>query len=249
MDGIPVHAPLSARRCAWYSYRVEQRARGDRGRRSHWQTLEQGVSDNLFYLDDGTGRCAVDPDGAAVTPAHRNVWYGASRIPGRYHPSDGVWWARLLGRLGHAYRYTERRIEPGDAIYAIGEFITHGSGGASFDLAGAVGDRLREWKRDRAFLLREFDADGDGAVDVREWASARARAEREIAAEREHERDPPPVDVLGRPRHGRRPFVIAAGTEDALIARCLWTACGFLAFGAPLLCLALWAISVRLAGA
>ncbi|MEQ8492841.1 MAG: GIDE domain-containing protein [Gammaproteobacteria bacterium] len=246
MDGDPIHAPLSMRPCVWFRYKVEQRRERRSGdQRSAWRTIEQGVSDYLFYLTDHTGRCAVDPDGAAVTPAHRHVWYGTSRIPGRYHADDGAWWARTLGAIGQPYRYTEQRIEPGDAIYALGEFTTHGGGAVRFDREGAIGDRLREWKRDRAFLLREFDTDGDGHVDLAEWQAARTRAAAEVDAAQAGNAGPPPVDLLARARERRHPFVIAAGTEEALVHRCRLAAGSLLALAVPCLVGAAWAIVLR----
>jgi len=248
MDGDPIHAPLSMRRCAWYAYKVEHRERrqasGQRGR--HWATIERGTSEHLFHLVDDTGRCAIDPDGATVRPRRRHAWYGATRIPGRFHPDDGVWWARALGMLGQPYRYTESRIEPGDPIYAIGEFITHGGAAVPADDGAAIAERLREWKRDQTGLLARFDADGDGRIDVKEWEAARAAAAREVAAEQDHGGAPPPVDVLARPRDRRRPFIIAAGSEQALLARYRLAIGALLALALPLLSASLWAIAVRL---
>ena len=194
--------------------RREQRGNG-RGRRAA-HTIEQGVSGDLFYLVDDTGRCAIDPDGASVTPAHRQVWYGAQRIPGRYHADDGRWWARALGRLGQRYRYTERRIEPGDPLYALGRFVTHSASANPTDHGPEIAARLREWKRDRAFLRREFDRDGNGEIDAAGWAAARGprrrRGARGIARRRAttgrrpartHRRPPPPVHHRRRHRASR----------------------------------------------
>ncbi len=248
MDGDEIFAPLSTRRCVWFSYKVEKREERSRGNGrggNSWSTIEQGRSEDLFYLVDTTGRCAVDPEGAAVTAGHNNVWYGTSRIPGRYHESDGVWWARAMGAVGKPYRYTERRIEPGDALYAIGNFTTHGGAAARFDVDGAVGDKLREWKRDSAFMLRHFDADGDGQIDLDEWQAARDKATAEIMAEQEHAVAPPPVDVLARTGDRRRPFVIHAGTEDEIIRRCTRYAAGLAMVSVPLFVLALWALVLR----
>ena len=246
MDGDPVHAPLSNRACVWYRYKVERREkRGSGNSNQSWRVVEQGVSDNLFSLEDRTGQCAVDPDGAAVTPAHRHVWYGTSRIPGRYHDDDGTWWARGLGQLGKPFRYTEARISPGDAIYALGTFHTHGGAATKFDAAGAIGDKLREWKRDRDFMLRNFDADGDGEIDVQEWEAARARAEREVMAENAGNAGPPPVDLLSKPASRRQPFIIAAGTEEEIVTRCRYAAGALLVLALPLVVGALWSLVLR----
>ncbi|MCZ6892988.1 MAG: hypothetical protein O7H40_02930, partial [Gammaproteobacteria bacterium] len=75
---------------------------------------------------------------------------------------------------------------------------------------------------------------------------ARAEAEREVAAGQKEGSGPPPVDVLGRTRDRRRPFVIAAGTEDDIIKTYMRTTAGLLTVAVPLMCTAIWAIGVRL---
>lgn len=251
MDGEPIHAPLSMKLCGWYKYKVEHReTHYSNGKRTpRWVTVDQATSEDLFYLVDTSGHCAIDPEGAVVTPTHSNVWYGTSRIPGRYHDSDGVWWARVLGQVGKPYRYNEQRIEPGDPIYAIGHFTTHGGAGSRFDNNAAVGELLREYKRDQATILERFDDNGDGQIDAKEWKKARVEAEREVAAGQKEGSGPPPVDVLGRTCDRRRPFVIAAGTEDDIIKTCKRNAAVLLTVAVPLLCAAIWAIGVRLTAA
>ncbi|MEX2479356.1 MAG: GIDE domain-containing protein [Gammaproteobacteria bacterium] len=248
MDGDPIHAPLSLRHCTWYRFKVERREKRGGGNNSRgWRTIDRGVSEHLFYLEDATGRCAIDPEGAAVTATHRNIWYGSSRIPGRYHVDDGAWWARTLGWFGQSYRYIELRIEPGDPIYVLGNFITHCATSAPFDKDAAVGELLRDWKRDREFMLRQFDANGDGEIDMDEWAAARERAEDEVLDARKHTGDPPPVDLLGRTADRRRPFIIAAGNEAQAVAHCRRRVMTLASLGLPLLIMCAWAIAIRLA--
>ena len=155
MDGDPLYAPLFGRLCTWYQFRVERReTHYDNGkRRSSWATLEQGTSDDLFYLADITGSCAIDPEGATVTPTHRNIWSGRSQTPSRYDAADASWWAPGMGRMGGQYRYTERRIDAGHAIYAIGDFITHGGAASRADSGAQTAVLLRQWKRDQTPCL------------------------------------------------------------------------------------------------
>lgn len=250
MDGDPIYAPLSNRPCVWWKYRVEQRQeRTSNGRRdSRWVTIENGTSDSLFYLVDSTGRCAVDPEGAAVTPTERNTWYGSTRIPGRYHDDDGTWWARGMGSIGQRYRYVESRIEPGDPLYAIGEFRTHDGAAARFDKSKAAGDILREWKRDQSWMLQQFDANNDGQIDMQEWQQARAEAEKIAVAKHGEGGQPPPVDLMSRARTRGQPFVIHAGTEAEILKRYNWQLAALLSIGLPLLVMTLWSVAIRFGG-
>ena len=84
-DGEPIYSPLSLQPCIWYRYKVEKkkRAGGANQNSSAWVTVDNGVSDSLFYLIDPTGRCVVDPEGGSMTPSVKDVWYGRERTPGR----------------------------------------------------------------------------------------------------------------------------------------------------------------------
>ena len=249
MDGDPLYAPLSGRLCSWYQFRVERReTHYDNGkRRSSWATLEQGTSDDLFYLADVTGSCAIDPEGATVTPTHRNIWYGRSRTPSRYDAADASWWTQGMGRMGGQYRYTERRIEPGHATYAIGDFITHGGTGSRTDSGAQTAVLLREWKRDQTAMLARFDTNGDGGIDLQEWETARVAAAREVAETQSGAPAPPPVDVLAKTGDRQRPFIIAAGTEDQIVARYQRWATALLIIAIPLANATIWAAGIRFA--
>ena len=209
--------------------------------------VERGISDNLFHLIDTSGSCAVDPDGAQVHATPRDVWYGQSARPAGFRPPAPNLLSRWFESVGKAYRYTEHLIRPGDAIYVIGQFITHGgSATAPIETDDKVTERLRAWKRDQAALLREFDANRDGQIDAQEWAAVRARAEREAQAERGGTGDPPPVDVIGQTRDRRRPFIIAVGNEEPVLASRTLIALTFMTLGAPLAIAVVWAWVVRL---
>ncbi len=247
MDGLPIHAPLSGRPCVWYRYRVERRERsgGRNANNERWRTIDSGISDSLFYLVDPTGRCAVDPEGAKVTPSAKNVWYGNSRTPGRL--DDRPRWLRFTGidQIGRAFRYTESRIESGDPLYALGDFTTHGGAGADFDRPTEVRELLREWKKDTAGLLARFDANGDGAIDLGEWDSARSAAEKAVDGKRAEHVVAPPVDVLGHARGSRNPFILAARTEEEMMARFHWSAVALLILAVSATTLAIWMLSIR----
>lgn len=239
LDGEPIIAPLSQRRCTWYRYKVEQRRdRDSRGRReSEWEVIDQGVSEALFQLVDTSGRCVVDPDGATVTPTVRSVWYGHSARP------DGPNAPRFS--FGQRYRFSEERMHPGDPLFAMGLFLTAGGAGSALPNDGEIRDLIRIWKADQEELLRRFDKDRDGTIDVTEWEAVRAAAIAEVVA-RSPGTQAPAVDVLRATGDPRRPFLLAAQFQEDLIRRLTWQGGGALAFALAAAIAIFWAVSLRL---
>ncbi|HHM06075.1 MAG TPA: hypothetical protein ENJ19_10095 [Gammaproteobacteria bacterium] len=213
LGGEPIVAPLSRLPCAWYAFRVERRAHGDRGPK--WRVVERGVSDALFGLEDETGRCVIDPEGAAVTPAQKEVWYGEFARPVLPLASEQGLHASFRGE----YRYTEERIHVDDNLYALGFFQATGGAAEPLNLRETTRELLAQWKRDQSALLARFDRNGDGAIDLEEWDEARraAAAEaRELAARRLQE---PAVPVLSKPANRRQPFLLSVHLQHGLARR------------------------------
>jgi len=211
MPGAPVIAPLSKLACTWWSYTVERRSRDGRGR-TKWQVVDRAVSDGLFLLEDETGRCIVDPDGADVLPTATDTWYGDTPLPVAGPPAH-----RGFRGFGSDYRYRESRMHDGDRLYAIGWFRTEGNvlPGAVDEEVGAL---LRQWKRDPAALAQRFDADRDGTLSLREWEKAREVAHQQVLAERRRDAALPGVHVLQKPADDR-PLLLAAADAGALARR------------------------------
>lgn len=245
MPGEPIRAPLSGLPCTWYRYEVEHletRQDASGRQRSEWRTLEKGVSEAIFFLEDDTGRCIVDPDGAEVLPSIRMQWRGDLPRPG-FAPLDTGWLANFLS-FG-AYRYTEARIHENDHLYAVGQFAGLGDA-AIASLSDDVRDILAGWKRDKAALLRRFDQDGNGEIDVNEWESARDAAEREALARQRDTAPPPEFNVLRRPTYNK-PFFLSTVPQHTLISRNRCHAAVALATSVVLVVSLGWAITVRLA--
>jgi len=223
MAGAPVIAPLSKLPCTWWSYTVERRVRDNRNRLK-WRVVSRRVSDSLFYLEDETGRCIIDPEGADVLPAATDSWYGETPLPVAGPPVH-----RGFRGFGSDYRYRESRMHDGDPLYAIGWFRTEGN-----VQPGAVEEEvvalLRQWKRNQAVLLERFDADGDGTLSLPEWEKAREAAHEQIMTERRRHAAEPGVHILERPRDDR-PLLLAAGDAERLARRYRWHAvAGLVAF-------------------
>lgn len=237
MPGDPILGPLTRMRCVWWSYRVEEHVGS--GKNSRWDTVSDGRSDELFHIEDSTGRCVIDPDHAVVYPSAKNVWYGNSATPDTA-PHMG------MGSLGGRYRYTEERIDEDVPLYALGYFHTQGPVSAG-DIDEEVRQQLVAWKKDQAWLIQHFDANHDGVVDSQEWDAARAEARRLVLEQERDNLKRPPVDVLGRPPDGRE-FILSTLPQQKLEGRLrLYTAACLLCF----LCagaLGTYLVHVRLTG-
>lgn len=215
MPGPPIVSPLTQSRCTWWSFKVEQRVQTGRGQ--SWRSIEHGTSDDLFLIRDATGQCVVDPEAAEVIPATRTVWYGDEPQPLRGPPIGGF-------ALTSRYRYVEERIAPQDFIFAIGFFDTRGGNPGAWAIDQEVAQVLHAWKQDQAALLRRFDADHDGQLNDQEWENTRAAARAQVLAQEHEAQQRPAMNVLAKPKDGRR-FIISTRPEKQVVKRFqLWAA-------------------------
>ncbi len=226
----PAAAPLTARPCVWWSYEIAQERRDSKGN-THWHTVENGTSIELFALVDADGaRCLVGPVSAEVTPTLRNVWYGTEPRPVG-PPLDSI-------PLLHSgdWRYTESLLGPGAQLCVMGELRSHSELG---DAGAATAATLHAWKQDQQALLARFDRDHDGKLNAQEWDDARATATREAQAETLQssiER----VSVISQPTNGD-PFLIAPLSAAALEKRERLFAALYFMLGLACVVLCAWA--------
>jgi hypothetical protein len=183
-----VYSPAHHLPCLWYRYRAYVRQGDD------WRQTEADESQAIFILDDGSGRCLLDPIGAEILTSRKETYTtGDSKVE-------------------------EELLLAGDRLYALGEFTSRGGGHARFDERAELGQVLAEWKEDRDDLHRRFDLDGNGEIDAQEWQLARQAARRELAARKREVLAEPVNHVLSRPRHGR-PYLIANFPPETLAGR------------------------------
>ncbi|MEO8441397.1 MAG: hypothetical protein ABI547_02845 [Betaproteobacteria bacterium] len=172
--GTPLTSKLSITPCVWYQYEVHEKSSKD-----EWNLQDFGISTEPFIIKDGGGRCVIDPEGAEVICARKKTWAQGS------------------------YRYTEWLLLPREQVYALGDFVTVGGANSDLDLAADVGELLAEWKKDHPELLRRFDLDHSGAIDLKEWELARRSAVREVEANHREIRMSAGTNVLRAPADGR----------------------------------------------
>lgn len=209
LDGIPVCSPLTGLTCLWFRYTLEEA-----DSEGHWRIIDQGESDASFLLDDGSGRCLVDPEGGEILTRHKEVQRNGKR------------------------RHTEWRLLPGDTLYVNGAFKTLNGSATRADADATLKALLAEWKADRAELLRRFDMDGNGEIDQEEWQLARAAARREAARQLAENDSPGELHILRRPENGA-PLLISNLPPERLARRYgLWALFHLLVFFGSLVLIA-----------
>ncbi len=252
MNGPPIVSPLTGITCTWYSNSIEEWSDGYNttfGRRSSWRTVSSDTSSDLFMLQDETGVCVIDPDGAAVTTVVKEVWYDdtgdwAPGRPQRRLPS--IFGATLFGS-SNRYRYTERRMQPNDSLYAIGQFHTVGGAQELPQTDEEVRQLLAEWKRDQKTLLARFDTNHDGVLSMDEWERARQAARQEVLKGQRQRMAGPSINIMRKPDDHHLPYLLSVLPQDQLVRRYrgyAWAALAlFLLAGA----VCSWMLAVRLA--
>jgi hypothetical protein len=175
--------------CLWYRWKVEQR-----GAKNQWRTLDKGESSDYFVLRDDSGDCVVDPEQAEIVTKHCDTWISGD------------------------YRYTEWKLIQDDYLYVIGQFKTVGGSNSTLTHAELVKQVLSEWKTDNAGLLKRFDLDENGALDMQEWMLARQAAKREAEKRLAQARAEPDTNFMLKPHDGRL-FLISNIDQDKLARR------------------------------
>ncbi|MCP4408612.1 MAG: hypothetical protein GY807_12775 [Gammaproteobacteria bacterium] len=229
-------SPLSGRSCVWYDYTIQENV----GMFSHKRlSVNSNSSDNLFVLEDDTGQCVIDPEGAEIQPSKTSIWYGNTAWP-----EHGPLGAYGILSLGHRYRYTERIIKPGDTLYAIGYFITQGTDYQG-ELKHDIGAILRAWKNDPQ-KMRSLDLNQDGNIDMQEWARARRSAEKEAIRERARRATIAVTHLLRASDEKSRPFILSTHLQNHLTRRFRIQAILGLSIFAGVGITSIWAVLTRL---
>ncbi len=192
----PLYSKLHQLPCIWYRYLIEKKDSDNK-----WKREDSGETTDSFVLKDETGECVIDPDKAEIVTQHRSQWQE------------------------NGYRYTEWTLLGGDRIYAIGEFRTLGGNATVFDSRVELDEILTEWKKDMPALTRRFDSNGDGKIDLEEWAKAREEALREVEKRRMEVLSMPEYHEMVRPADGR-PYLLSNLSPERLSRRYLYWSWG-----------------------
>ncbi|PTN11374.1 E3 ubiquitin ligase [Nitrosomonas aestuarii] len=203
-------APLSGNSCVWYTYKIQRYQRS--GKNSHWSTVEEGTSNKSFLIQDNTGICVINPEGAEILTEHSRTWYGNTEKPKQTKNTNNFF--NVIS--GRRYRYIEKFIYVHDLIYALGNFKTSGGGRDVPSNHQMTGQVIREWKQDYNQVLNHFDQDKNGKIDILEWEAVRAAASQEAEKRRQHLSKMPTVYTLSNTIHKQHPFILSTFSQKIL---------------------------------
>lgn len=203
-------APLSGNPCVWYTFKVQQLQKS--GRSNQWKTVEEGTSNQSFVIHDDTDACIVHPEGAEVMTAHSRTWYGNTPRPGQADTRNIL----LKVLSSRRYRYIEKLIHVHDIIYALGSFGSSGGGRNIPDTHQMTGQVIREWRQNYSDILKRFDQDKNGEIDLQEWEAVREAARQEAEVRRQEMARLPTAHALSRTSDKHHPFIISTYSQKTL---------------------------------
>ncbi|SEM75981.1 GIDE domain-containing protein [Nitrosomonas marina] len=206
-------APLSGTTCVWFTYKIQQYRRT--GKSSHWSTIEEKTSTEQFLIKDDTGTCVIDPEGAEVQTTYSRTWYGHTKKPSRANKSNNFF--NII--IGKRYRYIERIIQADDILYALGDFKTKGGGRNVPGIHQMTGTVIREWRHNYKQILKHFDRDKNGTIDMNEWEEVRAAARHEAEKRRQELSRLPTVYSLGNTTKKQQPFILSTFGQQKLVKK------------------------------
>lgn len=149
----PMRSPLHGVPCVWF------RAWTYAADGNHMFRLLSFVqSNNAILLNDGTGKCSVNPKNAEVIYVEK----------------------RTSNHNDH--RYVEEYLIADKPLYLLGNLDTRQHISDPKVIHAETGKLLSEWRKNTPKLLFRFDQNLNGKIDENEWEAARLAARKEVEA-------------------------------------------------------------------
>ncbi len=146
-------SPIRGVECVWFRLWVYSRDSN-----YMWRLADYRMSAQPFLLQDETGRCRIDPEGAEVFAASRHVV------------------------VQNDHKYIEDVLFADKPLYVLGELDSGSQINAEAEIHQEAGRLIIKLKQSKARLLQRFDFNRDGEIDMHEWEHARENAYAEAHA-------------------------------------------------------------------
>lgn len=216
--------PLSNIDCVLYRYSIERYEQ--RGKSSQWVTIAQGNSFQcLFYIDDGTGKILVSPEGAELV---LTVDYKFQTGLGKVLPEHLVTFMnehnlKYRGLFGNRQlRFQEWHILPEQTVYVLG--VARKDENVLKKNNEILIKRLEELKLDPQ-KMSALDTDKDGIVSPEEWDSAVRQLERELLENELTSGQPDEhADVVVGKGEEEKVFIISDQSQKEITHNFFWQA-------------------------
>ena len=213
----PSKTPFIGMPCVWYrAWVYAEVGDEDENGRSSEALIEYVESDAPFFLNDGTGTCLVNPQGAEVLAIKKRT------------------------QMRNNHRYVEEYLPAGEWVHVVGYLDTR----HHFMSAGSVnhdmGIALNALKLNKTKLLNRYNQNLEGEIDLQEWEQVRADVRGEVEAQHRIKANDA-VYMLSKPTT-KQVFLVSALSPQAL-RKCyqLWSMLHF----AILICLKLALFLIR----
>lgn len=218
IEDAPIISPLTGTQCLWWRYIIEKKVM--RNKKSNWVVVDTRTSDALFMLEDETGTCLIDPEGAEVHPSKHHTWYGRSSWP-KHGPNGSPF------SLFANHRYQELLVFENEFLYTLGLFRTQRASDGHFDESSEVSALMKEWKEDHDLLMKRFDVDKDGQISPVEWEAARRVALKKVRESQMERSTSAGLHILSQPTD-HKDFIISTTSQHDIIRRYRLKSMGFL---------------------
>ena len=186
----PLKTPYQGIPCVWYrAYAYANTINAETNKPDN-RLLSFSQSEQVFQLQDESGTCAVNPQGAEVIFLEKHTQYK------------------------NDHRYVEEYLPVGKPLYLIGYLDTLHHYNTEHALQKDTTDLLIAWKKNQSQLHARFDKNRSGDIDLDEWEVARREARREVEASH-HLKANHQMMTLSKPKQNQL-FLISALSPQAL---------------------------------
>lgn len=147
-----ISTPLHGEPCVWFRSWTYAR-----DHKNLWRLVDYTQSNQVFQLEDDSGVCTVNPNGAEVVHLLKRTSYQ------------------------HNHRYVEEYLPANRPLYLIGHLDTRHHFTSEETIKKHMGHLISDWKANPTKMLFRFDLDRNGEIDQDEWEKARGQARAEVS--------------------------------------------------------------------